>query len=203
MSVIDFYFDFSSPYAYVASEIIDDFGAKHGRTVNWRPFLLGFAMQQTGGAPVLDAPMKGPYLIHDVQRCASQHGVRFRLAPGFPFNSMPAVRAYYWLYDQDPAQARALAQALFRAAYAEETSIVSPDDVAAVAHSALGIEPDAVLAAVQDPVVKGRIKEVVAEAMEKQVFGSPFFIVDGQGFWGHDRLPQIGEWIERGGWPLI
>ena len=59
------------------------------------------------------------------------------------------------------------------------------------------------LAAVQDPAVKGRIKEVVAEAMEKQVFGSPFFIVDGQGFWGHDRLPQIGEWIERGGWPLI
>ena len=203
MSAIDFYFDFSSPYGFIASLLIDDFAAEHGRTVNWRPFLLGYAMQQTGGAPVIDVPMKGPYLRNDLQRCASQYGVSFRLAPGFPFNSMPAVRAFYWLQDQDPARARALAKALLHAAYVDEKSIVSPDDVAAVANGSLGIPSEEILAAVQDPVVKGRVKSVVGEAMEKEVFGSPFFIVDGQGFWGHDRLPQMAQWIKRGGWEML
>ena len=203
MSTIDFYFDFSSPYGFIASLLIDDFAAEHGRTVNWKPFLLGYAMQQTGGAPAIDVPMKGDYLRHDLKRCASLHGVPFRMAPGFPFNSMPAVRAFYWLQDQDPQRATALAKALLNAAYVDETSIVSPEDVAAVAQASLGIEPSAILAAVQDPAIKGRVKTVVAEAMEKQVFGSPFFIVDGQGFWGHDRLPQMGEWIQREGWTIL
>ena len=184
MSAIDFYFDFSSPYGYIASLLIDDLAAVHGREVNWKPFLLGYAMQKTGGAPLIDVPMKSDYLWHDVQRSASEHGARFRLAPGFPFNSMPAVRAYYWLYDQNAEQAKALAQTLYHAGYAEERSIVSPEDVASIAEEKLGIQSTETLAAMQNPEVKSRVKGVVSEAMEREVFGSPFFIVDGERFWG-------------------
>ncbi len=203
MSAIDFYFDFSSPYGYIASLLIDDFAAEHGREVNWKPFLLGYAMQKTGGAPLIDVPMKSDYLWHDVRRSASEHGVRFRNAPGFPFNSMPAVRAYYWIYDQDPQQAKAAARALYHAGYVEGQSIVAPEEVAAVLDAQLGIRRDETLAAIQNPEVKARVKEVVGEAMENEVFGSPFFIVDGERFWGHDRLPQIGRWLSRGGWPQL
>ena len=203
MRAIDFYFDFSSPYGFIASLRIEEFAEKHGLTVNWRPFLLGFAMQQTGSKPAIDVPMKGDYLRHDLVRCASENGVHFTMAPGFPFNSMPAVRAYYWLHNQDPVKARSLAQALLRAAYVDEVSIVSPTDVAAIAQAELGIESEAILAAVQDPEVKSMVKAVVTSAMEKKVFGSPFFIVDGESFWGHDRLPQMSEWLNRGGWPAV
>ena len=65
---LDFYFDFSSPYGYLAAERIDGIAAKHGRTATWRPFLLGAVFQKIGGSPLVDQPMKGPYSRHDMLR---------------------------------------------------------------------------------------------------------------------------------------
>jgi 2-hydroxychromene-2-carboxylate isomerase len=64
----------------------------------------------------------------------------------------------------------------------------------------LGIERAALLAAVADPAIKERLKEATAAAIRRGVFGSPFVLVDGEAFWGADRLHQVETWLARGGW---
>ena len=98
---IDFYFDFSSPYGYLASCRIDEVAARHDRKVNWRPFLLGVAFKLTGSGPLTSQGPKGDYALHDFARTARLLGVPFAMPEGFPFASVAAARAFYWLLDQD------------------------------------------------------------------------------------------------------
>src|SRR3546814_19591145 len=135
---IDFYFDFSSPYGYLASEQIEALAARHGRTVAWRPILLGVVFQQTGGQPLLDIPLKGGYARHDLARSARLLGLPFQLPASFPFPSVAACRAFYWLHDQDPAQAVTLGRGLSREAFGRGGAIASGEAGLRVAASGGG-----------------------------------------------------------------
>lgn len=198
-SAIDFYFDFSSPYGYLAAEQIEALAARHGREVAWRPILLGAVFPQTGSQPLLNIPLKGDYARRDMERSARLLGIPFRIPPNFPFMSVAACRAYYWLQDRDPAQAVALAKALYRAAFAEGTPIDAADSVVKVAE-AVGVDGESLAAALTDPAVKQRLRDEVDAAIAKGVFGSPLIVVDGEPFWGHDRLGQVDQWLQKGGW---
>lgn len=196
---IDFYFDFSSPYGYFASAKIDDIAAKYGREVVWRPILLGAVFKITGQQPLPTIPLKGSYAKHDLARSARLFGVPFRLPSKFPVAGQAPSRAFYWVGDRDPALARQLARALYRAYFAEDRDISSPEVTANVA-AKLGIERDGMLAALNDPAVKERLKSEVDAAIERGVFGSPYIIIDGEPFWGSDRLEQVDRWLATGGW---
>jgi len=196
---IDFYFDFSSPYGYLASRVIDGVAARHGRSVTWRPHLIGAVFPTTGSKPLLDIPMKGDYARRDLARTARRMGVPFELPAQFPFLSVAAARAFYWLGDSDPARARDLAAALYNAAFGEGRDITDVDYVVDVA-AGLGVDGEALRAALGDAAVKDRLKREVAVAIERGVFGSPYIIVDGEPFWGHDKLDEIDRWLETGGW---
>jgi len=196
---IDFYFDFSSPYGYIASERIDALAERHGRGVNWRPMLLGAVFKIVGTEPLLNYPLKGDYARLDMERSARQFDLPFRIPDNFPTASIAACRAYYWLLDRDAARARHFAQAIFRSYFVEGKSIDLPDDVIAIA-ATQGIDPDMLSAALQDARVKARLKKEVEEAIARGVFGSPFLFVDGEPFWGADRLEQVERWLEMGGW---
>ena len=196
---IDFYFDFSSPYGYLAATGIDALAGRHGRTVAWRPFLLGAAFKQTGQRPLTEQALRGPYSVRDFARSARLLGVPFRLPEVFPFAALAACRAFYWLADRDAPAARDLALALYRAAFAEGRPITAVDDVVMVA-APLGIDAAALRRAVEDPAVKARLRDATDQAIARGVFGSPFVIVDGEPFWGSDRLPQIERWLATGGW---
>ncbi|HEX6102775.1 MAG TPA: DsbA family protein, partial [Alphaproteobacteria bacterium] len=76
---IEFWFDFSSPYGYFGSRRIEGIAARHGRTVRWRPFLLGVLFQTTGQSPLLNQPVRGPYARRDIERTSRLYGVPFRL----------------------------------------------------------------------------------------------------------------------------
>jgi 2-hydroxychromene-2-carboxylate isomerase len=196
---IDFYFEFASPYGYLASTQIDAIGARHGRAVAWHPIMLGAAFKETGAKPLTQTPLKGPYLLHDAPRFARLLGVPFTAPPVMPANSLAASRACLWLQADDAALARRLAQAVLHAHWGEGHDISAPEQVAEIA-AALGIGRDALLAAVADPAIKERLKRSTAAAIERGVFGSPFVFVDGEPFWGADRLPQIDAWLAQGGW---
>lgn len=197
---IDFYFDFSSPYGYLASMQIEAVAARHGRTVAWRPILLGVVFQQTGGQPLLDIPLKGGYARHDLARSARLLGLPFRLPAVFPFASVAACRAFYWLHDRDPGAAVTLAKALYAEAFGKGGDIESGEAVLRVAETAGIAGVDEMAEALNDPAVKQRLREEVSRAISKGVFGSPLFVVDGEPFWGHDRLGQVDLWLQRGGW---
>lgn len=196
---IEFYFEFSSPYGYIASQLVADLERRSGRAVAWKPFLLGPVFKATGQAPLVDIPLKGDYSRRDFARSARFHGVPFRMPARFPIGTVAAVRAFYWANDRDPARARALADALYRAYFVDGRDISEPATVLEIARG-VGLDVPALEAALADPALKERAKSEVEAAMARGVFGSPFFFVDGEPFWGSDRIPMIEEWIKRGGW---
>ncbi len=196
---IEFYFDFSSPYAYLATAEIDALASKHHRTVSWRPILLGVVLRQTGGKPLADIPLKGDYMRRDVPRAARRLKLPFVWPRVFPYAAIAPSRAFYWLGGRDETKAKLFARAVFKASFADGRDMTAPEDVAEVA-SHLGVDRAALLAALQDQAIKDRLKAETEGALAKGVFGSPFFIVDGEGFWGHDRMADVDRWLATGGW---
>ncbi len=198
-SSIDFYFDFASPYGYFASLRIDELAAKHGRTVAWHPILLGAVFKVTGMKPNMQQPLRGEYLQHDVNRIARLMGCPFAFPAVMPVNPVAAARAYWWQFAQSPESAKALARALYHAHWGEGRDIGSPEAVADVA-GAMGLDPAAVAAGMQDQTVKDRLREETNGAIGRGVFGSPFVLVGDEPFWGWDRLDMIDRWLATGGW---
>jgi 2-hydroxychromene-2-carboxylate isomerase len=196
---VEFYFEFYSPYGYLASLRIDEIAAKHGRETLWRPFMLGPAFAATGHQPLLSTPLMGAYSARDMARSARLQGVQFKMPEEFPKASLAQARAYYWLFDQQPEVAKALAKKLYQVTFGQGRDATQPELVAELA-SSLGIDSDALLDAIQQPEVKDRVKKETQAAMERGVFGSPFIFVDGEPFWGNDRLAQVDRWLETGGW---
>lgn len=196
---IDFYFEFSSPYGYIASRLVEGAEQRIGRPFRWRPMLLGPVMKITGQPPLVEVPMKGEYSKRDFLRSARLHGIAYRHPGKFPIGTVAALRAFYWMDDQDPQRARALAKALYSAYFSEGRDIGAAQAVVEIARS-LGIDGDALAKALEDPALKERAKREVDGAIAAGVFGSPFFIVDGEPFWGADRIPMLEEWVRRGGW---
>jgi 2-hydroxychromene-2-carboxylate isomerase len=196
---IDFYFDFSSPYGYFASTRIEAVAAKAGREVTWRPILLGVAFKVTGGVPLPMVPLKGDYSKRDFARSAGFHGIAYRQPTVFPISSQSPARAFYWMDAKDPAKAKALAAALYRAYFVDDINISNPADTIAVS-TRFGLDPAEVEAAINEPSIKERLKAEVEQAIARGVFGSPYIVVDGEPFWGMDRLDQIEKWLATGGW---
>jgi 2-hydroxychromene-2-carboxylate isomerase len=194
---IDFYFDYSSPYGYIAAMKIDELAATHGRTVNWKPILLGAVFKVTGAQPLPTLPLKGDYAKCDIARSARFHGVEFKYPSKFPIASQAPARAFYWVNDREPALARKLARTLYQAYFAEDHDISSPEVTADVA-ATLGLKRDEVLAAINAPAAKDRLKNQVDAAIKLGVFGSPYIVIDGEPFWGVDRFDQIERWLGTG-----
>ena len=192
---IDFYFDFSSPYGYLASTRIDAIADRHGRSVTWRPFVLGAAFKVTGQRPLVEQPLRGEYANRDFARSARLLGVPLELPEPFPFFALAASRACYWV--GDAARAKALAKAIYHAAFGEGRDVTP---VATVAEIARGLGIEGVEQGVEKPETKAKLREATDEALARGVFGSPFFIVDGEPFWGHDRLEHVERWLATGGW---
>lgn len=193
---IDFYFDFSSPYGYFASTRIDELAAKYGRSVVWRPMLLGAVFKITGQQPLSTVPLKNSYMAHDLARTAKLLKVPFRLPTKFPAGMQAPSRAYYWVGDKDRELAKKLAHALFHAYFAEDRDISNPEVTGNVA-AKLGIDKAELAQALNDLAVKERLKTEVDAAIERGVFGSPYIVVDGEPFWGSDRLDQVEQWLTK------
>jgi 2-hydroxychromene-2-carboxylate isomerase len=198
-SPIEFWFDFSSPYGYVASQLIDGVAARHGRSVNWRPILLGPIFKAVGTAPLVLMPLKGEYSKHDFARMARLHKVPFRLPEKFPVGTQVAARAFYLIADRDAARAHDFAKRIFGAYYVEGRDVADPGMVLELAGAA-GADTASLAEELKGEAIKERMKAEVDNAMKAGVFGSPFFIVDGEPFWGVDRIPMMEGWMRTGGW---
>ena len=196
---IDFYFDFASPYGYLGSLRIDGIAARHGYGVVWRPILLGAVFKVTGMSAMMHQPLRGAYLRHDVVRFARLLDVPLSFPEVMPVNGIAAARACYWLDTKDPAQARALAKAVYHAHWGEGRDVGAPETVAEIG-AGLGHDPAALLEGIREPAVKARLRQETDDAITRGVFGAPFFFVGNEPFWGADRLDHVERWIAAGGW---
>ena len=198
-SPIEFWFDFLSPFGYLGSIQIEKLAAEHGREVVWRPTLLGVMVMNVMGLPAVPAtPLKGPYSGRERDRNFGFFGVELNPHGDGVLPPLPAIRTFTWLNMTDPALAKRFGQALYRAHWSEATDVTTPEAVATFAKDRFDLDPDAVIAAIDDPAVKDALKASVGAALEAGVFGVPTFVVDGERFWGNERLPMIERLLATG-----
>jgi 2-hydroxychromene-2-carboxylate isomerase len=195
---IEFYFDFSSPYTYIASEEVEALAERNGREVVWRPILLGAVFKTSGGVPLTeDYGPKARYSVRDFARSAAFLGVPYRQPSVFPIGAVAASRAVLWLQRTHPAQAAPFIHAIFRAFYSADRNVAELPVVLDVARE-LGIDAAALEHGVQEEAIKNALRAAVEGAVARGLFGAPTFFVDGEQFWGHDRLMQLERWITTG-----
>jgi 2-hydroxychromene-2-carboxylate isomerase len=194
---IGFWFDFSSPYSYIASEWIEALAARHGRTVKWHALLLGATFQAAELKSPVAYPLKREYSIRDFERSARFEGVPMKVPDEFPIPTINAARVFWWLNETDPQRAVAWAHAGLRAYFARGVMLSDPAALKALLAD-FGVDPAEAEAAWNEPRVKALLKSANDAAIAAGIFGAPWFVVDGEPFWGNDRKPQIERWLADG-----
>ena len=194
---IAFYFDFSSPYSYIASEWVEALAARHGRTVQWNAILLGATFQVSGIQSPVSYPMKREYSLRDFERSARFAGVPLANPGKFPIATQNAARVFWWLNDTRPAEAIPWARHCLRAYFARGVDLSDTALLRALAQE-FSIDAEQAESVWNDPMWKLRLKAANEAAIALGVFGAPFFVVDGEPFWGNDRRAQIERWLASG-----
>lgn len=197
--IIEFFFDFSSPYGYFAMNKIESLANKQGYKAVWKPIMLGAAFKKTGNIPLAQQPIKGDYCKHDWERMAEYMGLPWVLPDPFLITTLAAARAFYWLDDRDHDLAKVFAKEIYYKHFGEGKDVTSVETVVEIA-SGLGINGEELAAATSNPTVKERLKRETLDAIDRGVFGSPFFIVDGEAFWGSDRMWMIKKYLQKDRW---
>jgi 2-hydroxychromene-2-carboxylate isomerase len=193
---ITFYFDFVSPNSYIAAHGIDDIAAKHARAVDWRPVSLFQVWDTIDHHPLGKPKAKARYLVRDFKRSAAIAGLPLTMPKPFPLDADLARRAFYRIAARDPELARAFALAVFGRYWAEGEDISTPEQIAANT-AALGVGADEMVAAADDEAAATAAMSATEEAIEAGAFGVPYMVVDGEPFWGQDRLGHLDWWLER------
>lgn len=198
---IDFYFDFLSMYGYFASLRIDALAARHGREVQWHSMLLGVSVMKTMGLkPLLDTPLKGDYVIRDTARYARRHGLQLRRKVTDPMmDPRAAARGFYWIRRNRPGHEADFARAAFASYWRDGVDLSAAEQVAGLGVT-VGVDAHGLLAGIESDQARSDLRDAVAASLDKGVFGSPFFIIGNEQFWGSDRLELIDEWLTSGGW---
>ena len=187
---VEFYFDVGSPAAYISWMQLPGLCAAADARVDYKPMLLGGVFHATGNQSPMTIAAKGRYVMTDLERFARRGSIDFSHNPFFPINTLTLMRGATALQMSDPARMVPYVDAVYRAIWVEGKDMNDPVVVAQVLREA-GFDPAALVAQAGDPAVKDRLKAVTQEAVARGVFGAPTFFVDGQMYWGQDRLDFI------------
>jgi 2-hydroxychromene-2-carboxylate isomerase/rhodanese-related sulfurtransferase len=191
-SGVDFYFDFSSPYAYIAAEKIDALVESYGLQVHWKPYLLGHILKTTGASLLtVGHEWKTSYSTADFQRSAEVNGLVYKHPSHFPQSSAIAGRCTLWIEKTyDTLTAKTFAKGVFRLLFVHDGDINNTAALAKIA-SDLKIDTNAMLTAITQPDVKQLLAATTEEAIANKIFGAPIALFQGERFWGVDRLPHL------------
>lgn len=192
---IDFYFDCSSPWTYLAFHHVQPLAAELGVPIHWKPVLVGGIFNAVNPSvynqrdnPV---PAKQAYMLKDLQDWARQAGLRITMPPSvFPVNSVKAMRACLWLLQVDAPRMVPFATAVFEAYWGDDQDI-SQDAVLAACAARVGVDVSALAEGMVQPAIKDALKANTDEVIGRGGFGSPTLFVGDDMFFGNDRLPLV------------
>ena len=195
--MVDFYFDASSPWTYLAFRNIQPMAKELNVAINWRPVLVGgifntvnqrmYASREDSNSP------RNRYALKDLQDCARQTGVNIVFPPKvFPVNSVKAMRGCIWIARNDATKEHFLPfiEATF-AAYFTRQEDISQNDVLASICRQTGIDADAFAAGITQADIKDALKSNTDEAIARGAFGVPSFFVADDMYFGNDRLDLL------------
>ena len=185
---LEFYFDYGSPYSYLADTQVEAIAQRTGATLVRKPMLLGGVFKATGNHSPAELPQKSAWSGFDMPMWARHYGVPFQRNPFFPVNTLALMRG------AAAAQIDGLFEryhpAVYKAMWVDGRNLNDMTEIAAVLTSA-GLEAAKVGARIQDQDVKDRLKATTDEAVARGVFGAPTCFVDNMMFFGNDRLPFV------------
>ncbi|WP_432816711.1 2-hydroxychromene-2-carboxylate isomerase [Sulfitobacter sp. JB4-11] len=190
MPQIDYFFATLSPYCYLAGERLEAVAAKHGATINYKPFDIVAAFARTGGTPPKDRHISRiEYRAQELVRQAKKLGMPFNLQPAhWPTNGAPAAYAFIAAQNAGGGDLGKLAHGITRAVWAEEKDIAQ-DEVVRACLTDAGFDPglaDSGLLEGAETYARN-----LEEAVDRGVFGAPFYFVGDQRFWGQDRIEDV------------
>ncbi|KAJ03061.1 2-hydroxychromene-2-carboxylate isomerase [Sulfitobacter mediterraneus] len=190
MTQIDYFFATLSPYCYLAGTRLEEVAAKHGASINYKPFDIVAAFGRTGGTPPKDRHISRiEYRAQELVRQAKKLDMPFNLKPAhWPTNGAPAAYAFIAAQNAGGGDLGQLAHLITRAVWAEEKDIAQDDVVRACLQEA-GFDP--ALADSGMLVGAETYARNLEEAVERGVFGAPFYFVGDQRFWGQDRIADV------------
>jgi len=184
------YLDFASPYSYFALRPLARLAEEHGRTLELRPILLWAVFKQQGVTNPLETPARRRYFLEDVTRSAEFFGLPFRVPEPLQISAHLAGRLFHAWTATRPQDGLRLASEIFEAFFARGEDITDPAALATL--PCLASEtPDAIRAMIDGAEGRKRLGEAVEEACAANVTGVPFVTLDGESFFGADRLPQL------------
>ncbi len=185
MKTVDFYFDLSSPYSYLAATQVPALVARTGAEVRWKPMVLAAVFKAADNVMPAQSPPKARYMLRDLERWAQRYGVPFAMSSRFPMNTIKPERLV--IAAEPSGRAAEVALALFHAMWVDDRDIASEPELRAAALTA-GVDPSGLLAAIETPAVKDRLRAYTDEAIAREVFGAPAFVFGDELFWGNDRI---------------
>ena len=199
MATLEFFFDCSSPWTYLAFNEIEGLAADTGAELIWRPILVG-GVFNTINASVYEqranpVPAKLRYYGKDLQDWAARAGLRIGSPPVFPVNSVRAMRGCFVALEQD--RLSPYARAVFEAYWVDLEDISQPEVLERVV-GRVGLDPRSFLEAIEQPETKLRLRHTTDELMTRGGFGSPTMFVNGDDmYFGNDRLPLVRDALSR------
>ena len=185
---LEFYFDYGSPYSYLADTQVEAIAQRAGAGLVRKPMLLGGVFKATGNHSPAELPQKSAWSAFDMPMWARHYGVPFQRNPFFPVNTLALMRGA--AAAQIDGSFERYHPAVFKAMWVEGRNLNDMKEVAAVL-TAAGLDAGKFGARIQDQDVKDRLKAAAEEAVGRGVFGAPTCFVDKMMFFGNDRLPFV------------
>lgn len=195
---IDYYFSLHSPWTYLGHATFLDIARRHGCHVVYRPMPLRSVFDETGGLPLPKRhPVRQRYRLMDLQRWRERRGQPLILQPKhFPFDPSLADRYLIAIVEAGGDPGLFMAEVM-AGVWARDDDMTQPAAIAAVARAA-GFDAEALAAAAETAEVRQRYEATIAAAVEAGVFGAPSYVLDGEVFWGQDRLELLDSALASG-----
>jgi 2-hydroxychromene-2-carboxylate isomerase len=187
---VEFFYDYLSPFSYLADTQLPAIARRTGAEIVYRPILLGAIMKATGNSGPLPIQGKAGYNVADFQRWAKRYGVPAQFSPHFPFNTIRLLRAA--IAAQRHGRFADFHSTAFRAIW-EHGQDLSKEEALRQLLSDVGIDP----ALIEGDDIKTQLRANADEAVSRGAFGAPTFYVNGEMFWGNDRLDFVEEALAR------
>lgn len=193
---IEFFFEYVSPYAYIAAKQIEEVGKRHGVEVIWRPLSLGHVWKAIGATSVGPnaLPQKSQYILMDAGRSAKLAGLPMASPAVFPVDAKLARLAFYAISEVDVALGKKFAEAVFEKFWAKSEEVTDASDLEDIAKD-LGIDFSLIEGSLVNADAKAAMIASTEAAVESGAFGMPWFRIGSQVFWGADRIPHIDQYL--------